>query len=359
MSLIHHNTDTAQMQNPEDTFRLGCSYLVSSKFSKDREYGLSCLKIAADAGHTKAQLIYANSLPPGLAIHYFKMAADSGNSSAQISYAKLCQDPEESIRYFKLAAEQGNQWALVELGRRLGDSSYFVKASTFGNSDAFYELGMIQKRQKCFDEALRLFQKAGNYPPALYEVSLIIKETSILESIQPLKKSADMGYSRAMLDYARYLELHNDKSARDYYQKAMGKDNTAAFEYVKYLKRCGLPYRDELQAAADFGDAEAELEFARFLSPEDGGENENIELAKVYFKRAADHGNPDVEFECARFFQLCDDLEESASIAAEYFRRASDQGHKLARRAYLACLRKGKGVPKNPEYAEFYARRFE
>lgn len=135
----------------------------------------------------------------------------------------------------------------------------------------------------------------------------------------------------------------------------------------------------ELQAAADSGDIEAQLQLGKIYT------ETNPELSKQYYKLAAENGNPDAQirygdiltregdlsgaFEqykqasserteamlhVARMLKKGRGVAKNCEEAARIFKEIADSGHGYAQYEYGDCLKRGIGVKQNEKEAAEY-----
>ena len=196
-------------------------------------------------------------------ISLFQQAAELGNSSGMRNLAycyaiglNVEKDKAKGAQLYIRAAEMGNARAACNIGVMLDYGNgieqdfyeafkWFLKSAEGGYSRGMTNLGEYylwgKGTGKNVREAEEWFMKSGS-PRATYRLAEIyLDEPGFTDSdkgMECLRKSALMGYSRAMFRYGTVIESDDRDTAVDFYNRAAMKGNKDA---VARLESMGLP----------------------------------------------------------------------------------------------------------------------
>ncbi len=187
----------AALGNSSGMRNLGYCYAVGINVEKDKTEGAGWYLLAADAGNARAMC--------NLGVMY-----DFGNGVAE--------DPEQAFRWFLKSAENGYARGMTNLGE------LYLQGRGTG---------------KDIEEAEKWFVRSGS-PRATYRLAEIYTEIKDDPDtgMEYLRRSADMGYSKALVRYGLLTEDDNPECAREMFLKAAAKGNAAAIEL---LEERGIP----------------------------------------------------------------------------------------------------------------------
>lgn len=247
---------------------------------------------------------------------FFKKSADAGDPDGQIGYGDCLkygigvgQNTDEAIHYYKLAADQDNE-----------------------NGEFHY--------------GWELYSKNGN-------------EQEKKEAIAYLKKSAEKLFPDGMYAYSKTIKQTNPDEAKKLFDLSIEKGSEMAIkEYGKELKEDGkfIQAAELYKSAADKGLLIGYRKYAKLIIKGYAlrGDEDDDDIARNYYKKAADFGEAKDQFEYAEFLsQFFND--ESAEERADLYKKASEQGYVKAFFGYAECLTNGDGVEKNTDEArKFY-----
>lgn len=194
------------------------------------------------------------------AINYFKMSIETGNINAMRLYGlTLLEDDKNSIEgfnYLKMAAEKGDVTAMEKMGDLLFDKQNATE-DDYDESFNYYKMAYLKNPTKnCMSHIRSLIQRG------------LISANNIDDRTRFIKESADNNNKEAMKGWF-FL-----KQNRKYCESSQDNLQEGAF----YLKK-----------AADLGDADAMLEYSRFLTAQN--EERNQEEARHYSQMASILGN--------------------------------------------------------------------
>ena len=215
-------------------------------------------------------------------------------------------------------AKAGDAEAQVKLGlyiinNRISDkygeaTTWFQKSAAQGNSSAEFNLGFMCQAgiggPSSMPEALKWYRSSaakGNYY-AQSQLGLLYVEGNgvpkdYAEAFKFLKPASDKGWPPAMsllgVMYAEGLGVPRDETtAVKLLKSAAGKGDAKAAEQLKSLQgRMGF---DELKAAAELGDSDAQFKMGDFYSTE--GATQNFVEAKKWLVQAAAKGHGEASF---------------------------------------------------------------
>jgi TPR repeat protein len=183
-----------------------------------------------------------------------------------------------------------------------------------------------------------------------------MNEGTVQEAYDLLKKSADLGNSRAAYDYAHYQyhKLGDHTIAFNYVQKALGDDPQGKAHYLLGLlyyhgkgceKNDARSYELHKEAAAR-GNADAMFELYVYYSQGIGCEKDPAK-AFDWNAKAAETGQYRACFNMGWFYETGTNVDQDMDKAFQYYQTASNNGNGKAT-AYVGVMYE-KGMVEPPE----------
>jgi TPR repeat protein len=103
---------------------------------------------------------------------------------------------------------------------------------------------------------------------------------------------------------------------------------------------------EELQKAADQGDAEAQVALGAFYAG-GGGVAKDSGKAAEWYKKAADQGYAKAQFLLGWYYNIGNGVAQDFTKAIEWYKKAADQGYAEAQLALGVCYAEGDGVTRD------------
>ncbi len=221
------------------------------------------------AGCTASMVLLGTILADGSeedrahSLSLFRQAGELGNSSGvrNLAYCyaigfNVEKDKAEGARLYTKAAEMGNARAACNIGVMLdygnGVEQDFVKAFYWfrKSAEGGYTRGMTnlgdyywkgKGTAKDVPSAICWLEKSGS-PRATYYLYLIYRDEEGYKdpskAHELLKRSAELGYTKGMVEYGECIETSDPSDAIGFYEKAAARGNQAA---IDHLNRLGAP----------------------------------------------------------------------------------------------------------------------
>lgn len=429
--------------------KVGSCYLHGSGVKQDIDKALEFLQKAADGGDVYAYAIIGSMYlsPQGClkpdtrkAFEYFYQAAKMGLAVAQFNVGQMFefgdgteQDLRKSITYYRLAAEQEHSDAQYRLGlaylreKKVSEAFRWVnKAAKQGNVMAFVKLGDFysagigtrrdeKTAEKWYRKAVDAHDPVGEY--ALWSLNLIRLERqengdpqNTPESLKLLLASAEQGHppaqnaigcfyrtgngvpkdERKAVEWFRKaaeqgnedacLNLYNcyrdgigvekdAKQAMSYLNQAAEYENASAFyELAVLCEEAGdhAKASELISKAAEQGHPEA-IQILRENFADDTPENQNFlgmillerepQEAAEWFRKAAEQGNADAQYNLGMAYYKGDGVDRDRQAALMWFKKAADAGVALAQYNFGAMCIKGKEEDANELLGVKYIRK--
>jgi TPR repeat protein len=240
----------------------------------------------------------------------------------------VTKDYNKSIEYFEKAANFGNRESLNNLAKLYLDGKlvkqdyvkareYYIRAAEMNDINALYNLGIIYENglgiEKDYAKSLEYYVKVKqlgvlwNIKNDLERIDKLIK---IPQEICKLEKLANDGDSKAAnklgLTYKNGIKLGlqytiypDYTKAREYFERAVELNNTAALVNLGELYENGLSVNKDYDTARCYYERAVELNnsqaFTRLgeLYELGHGVMKNIDKAKQYYEKAIELGNSD------------------------------------------------------------------
>ena len=335
--------------------------------TEDRSKFISQVRKARQ-GDTESQwqvgAIYVSLGDPARAFRLLKLAAEAGHTRAATLLARLYENGrgvakslDEANRWYGLAAERGDAGAIAALGR------------------------LLRGRPDAREEARRLFQMAAELggSDGQYQLGLIWVDPTA-ESGDPVQaygwflKAARQGHSGAQVAVATHLlvglGVATDKKAAGEWLVRAAQQQDPVAHYLLGRSREGDDEADpelvqrSFRLAAIVGHREAQFALASLLAKSDAAtdrtealewfakadeaghraaanrlgelhrdwakDEHQMSMARNIFQRAAEQGNPDAMFNLAKMQHEGSGGQRDAAEALEWFARAADAGHDKA-----------------------------
>ena len=270
-----------------------------------------------------------------------KTKAENGDAQAQFLLAKRYLKGEgvpvnltESFQWFHKAAEQGHAEAEYELGMRYvqgegtpkdyeAGNDWFRKAAAQGNTDAQYDLGYGFENglgvKRDLAEAAIWYQRAGEKGHVLAQNQL----------------GMICAFSRK--DYAE---------AEQWFRRAAEQGNALAENSLGALYLQGLGVKQDkneafkwFQQSAQNGCAEGQNSYAVLLYAQ-----KNFAAAAEWFRRAADQGHAGAEYALGQFSEKGLGRPPDLAEAVLWYTRSARQGYARAQLSLGKMYRQGRGV---------------
>ncbi len=238
-------------------------------YKTDRNQAIDLLKQNLDEGCLSSMVLLGAILSDGnevereQSVELFRLASDhddpSGSRNLAYCYAiglNIEKDKEKGITLYVKSALLGNARSACNAGvmfdygngmeKNEDEAFYWYSRSAEGgctrgmtNLGEFYLLG--KGTPKNVPLAIEWFTRSGS-PRAVYRLSEIyLTEEEFKDEnkgLGLLKESAEMGYSRGMVKYAKLIEKEHPEDAVSFYNKAATKGNSDA---ITALEERGLP----------------------------------------------------------------------------------------------------------------------
>ena len=270
-----------------------------------------------------------------------KTKAEKGNAQAQFLLAKRYLEGEgvpvnltESFHWFHKAAEQGHTEGECQLGVRYvqGEGTpkdyeagidWFRKAAAQGNADAQYNLGFLFENglgvKRDLAEAAIWYQRAGEKGHVLAQNELGL----ICFSFRKDYAEAAQWFRRAAEQGSALAE----NSLGVLYLQGLGvkQDNNEAFNWF--------------QQSAEHGCAEGQSNYAQFLFAQ-----HNFTAAAEWFRKAADQGHAAAQYYLGVLSEKGLGRPQDLAEAALWYTRSARQGNALAQLSLGKMYRQGQGV---------------
>ncbi|WP_304975288.1 tetratricopeptide repeat protein [uncultured Acetatifactor sp.] len=270
----------------------------------------------------------------------YEKAAEENSPKAQYEMG-ICylegrdveEDDEKAIECFRKAAEMGYEPAQGELGWR-------------------YYLGSCGLRQD-FNEALKWYKMAGR------DISRWAGDWThgflynYLMATEQNDPDAQLQLGDAYLKGVFSIHLDVDrKEAVKWYRLAAGQGNTMA---QFSLRRCE-EFDEWHQRAAEQGDIEAQVQVANCFM-HGIGVRKDEEQARRWYRKPAELGNPEAQAGLGQcyfddyYMDRCPNRADCGAEAANWSRKALEQGYIPALRVLADCYWCGAGVEEDQEKA--------
>ncbi len=247
--------------------RMSDAFVLLSKGEKGRAVPL--LEENVRAGCSASMVLLGTVLADGdegeraRSVSLFREAGELGNSSGirNLAYCyaiglNVEKDKAEGARLYTIAAEMGNARAACNIGvmfdygngveQDFGKAFYWFKRSAEGGySRGMTNLGEYYKEGKGTPKdvplAIRWFEKSGS-PRAIHRLYEIYRDEEGFKdgnkALSNLRRCAEIGYTRGMVEYGEHLEPADLEAAVGFYERAAAKGNQEA---VNHLTRLGRP----------------------------------------------------------------------------------------------------------------------
>jgi TPR repeat protein len=334
---------------------------VEKNFSESVRY----FKMAADQGHSDAQLNCAQLLESGVepnlseAARYYKLAADQGNRDAQMAYALCLQhekgvtkDSSEMARYWKLGADQDSADCQLSYGWCLFTGDGVVKDAS--EAARYFKLsadGNNPDGQNCFGCCLAC--------------GIGVKR-NLPEAVRYFKLSADMGNADGQGNFGlcRFLGLgmeQNENEGVEYFKRSADKGSSGGQDSYGWCLLNGIGLDGGRKSADDVEKAAQCFKNSADQNNSNGqnsygwcrangiGVRKNLSDAMEYFKKSADQGNPIGQLNYGLTIQSCvSESSDKLQEAVESLRKSGEQGYCHGWIHYAFCLENGVGIEKDP-----------
>lgn len=313
-------------------------------------------QLAADNGDVDSMNKYGLMLDEGMgtevdkkkACEYYKMAADAGNQFAMFNYAIMLLNGEgvkvnidKSIKYLENSAQLGNKDAMRELKKV--KARKLKKDADNGNSKAMlqYAHELIEGKGSNKDYATAIEYLNKAKKAGEKNAGVEIKKVHLLKLID----DADNGNVKSMLKYAKMLKNGSPD---------VKKDVNLSREYYSNAI-------DILKEQVDDGDPKAMVQYGKLLEFGNGVEKD-LEKAAKLFKAAADLDDVDgclkyaflnykKTFKYDKNAHKASEIKNAQKMAFKYFSIASEKGNCIATFQLGLILEHGNGVDKNVKKA--------
>ncbi len=278
-------------------------------------------------------------------------------SALQLGVTYMQTDPTEAVKWIRLAAEQDHAEAQAMLGRlhQVGrgvprDYSealrWYRRAAEQGYVDAQFLLWMVHHEGRGVTkdpvEAVRWLRMAAEqgHADAQFKLGMLhidgdgVPEDAT-EAMRWLRRAAQQGHTRTLEMFGDTLdELASLDATLD---DAGGSSETQGD--VRF---------NQLLAAAEAGDSEAQYELAVAYAEGRGGvdDDERTKQVLLWATRAANQGHPGAMAELGSFYMGNDDV-----MAFRWLRPAAAQGHGGAQGNLGYMYQHGHGVPRDDDEA--------
>lgn len=281
--------------------RLGWHYLHGVGLKVDYEQALLWFRKAADQGYANAEynlgtMYYSGngvSRDYSEALNHFQHAAEKGNALAQCSLGYLyreglgtSKDDRESVRWYRKSADQ----EVAEAQKNLGDAYRTGKGvlQDYEEAAKLYRLAAEQGDAKAQNNLGWLYQKGMGVP------------TDPVEAVKWYQKAADQGETHGAYNLAWIY-------AAGVYGpgKPSGQGAEAQVRTGGVAPNHGWAEK-WLSKAVDLNTADGQYQMGYLLISEfdDHGvhQDSNYPVAAEYFRKAAEQGNGEAQYELAKLY---------------------------------------------------------
>lgn len=362
---------------------LGFYYQNGIGTSPNLDDAIKCYKLSADQGNAKALtnlgFVYLTVIgDKTLSFNNYKLAADLGHSHAQLMLSYAYQagngtdvDQSQAFKYSKLSADQGHPEAQLYLGLiykqgygvavNLNEAFKYIKlAADTGNSEALNELGLCYLNglgtEVNPDAAIKcLNQNANKINPDTYSsyAHFILSKHykskgNVYEFISHLEIACQLGLADAKNELGAYLKTCQ--------LQAESGDAEAQFMLSMILKGSQYNYVQDAfryaQASASQGNSNGQnmvgwirLNIQEFKEP--------IEAFK-YFKLSAEQANMYGQWNLGYCYEHGVGTDIDLLEACKAYKLSADQGYATAQNWLANMYVKGKGVNQDMSLAFRY-----
>jgi actin len=353
-------------------------------------------KVLADGDNAEAMFKYARVLASGTdratSAHYYKLAADKGHSDAQWCYGCLLEADEgpqvtlagESAKFFKLSAEQNNPNGQYHYAKRLLRSgkpadtraavTLLERSVAANNGAAQYQLARVLDGWAGIPSdhrrAVTLYQQSASSGDAdgLVAYADLLAEGVRVEkdehgAIECYEKAANKGHPIGCLRLAATLGPADRTRAVRLYRCAADTGNgDAQLHYARALELGdGIPADMEeavkwYKIHAANGNADAQLTYAKALES-DRRINPDVPEAVKWYELSAAQGNLEAELRYAKALEFGRGIGRDMEEAVKWYRRCADGGDVEGQLRLAEALNLGEGVERNVSEAEKYYKR--
>jgi len=360
---MDHNTINFTMDDPEELYQLGLKYGKEGNQKKLFEY----FKLAANAGHTKAQYKFACMNYNGVdcdknlqeALKYFKLAADHGHIDAQYFYAYMNYDIniKDTLKYYKLAADKGHIKSQNNLARM-----YYNGEDCEKNLYKAFKYYKLAADNGCVDAQYIISDMYDSGHGCEKNDKLAFKYTKLV---------ADQGKFNAQFDLGEmYADGYgcekNDKLAFKYYKLAADQGNLDAQRRLigMYMNGVGCEQNSKegfkyIKLAADQGCEDSQFCIGAMYTDGPGCEKNHLEAIK-YYKLSADKGNKLAQCNLGSKYYNGEGCEKNIQESFKYYKLSADQGFNEAESMIGQFYENGVGCEKNiSEAIKYYKKAAE
>lgn len=358
---------------------LGVMYFDGEGVPKDHAQALTLYRLAAEKGFTTAisnvGAMYKDGagVPKdyGQALSYFTKAADRGGMLGMYNLGELYlkglgvkKDIGQAIMWYTRAAEHGHNYSLLVLARLYRDGrevdldmtqavKWYEKSAETGNTEAIEELAFLyldgaEGMTKDASQVIPLFRRlaAKGIPGGLvflgwaYENGKGVTPDPVRASLY-YQQAADKGDKYSM---ARLGQFHYDG-------KILPQDFAKAEKFYRQALDSGIPL--------------AEIGLGQMYENGKGVPRNLQQAIALYSKLAyptgiylnvdAQFGNSLAQFSLGRIYELESEIRD-LTLSFRWYRKAALQGNKEAMQRLASFYEEGKGIEKNPQFAEMWRR---
>ncbi len=354
---------------PGELFFLG-NHLYWTYHMRAAEY----YEAAAEQGHDWAQFrltfLYAegDGVPrdAGQARYWFRSAAEQGVPGAMCRMGEILAggegEPKDTARaaeWFRKAAEQGHTLAQFRLAylyytgdglplHRKKAAEWFRKAAERDHAVACYNLGLMYLQGDGLPQdraqALAWFSRAAEqgHPEACYHLGLMYERgdgpaPDAHKAARWLLKAANQGLQEAV-----------EALRRDALRTACADNLRQSDERAEY---------QALLRRAQDGEADAQHQLGAALENGDFDRQKDEAQAAQWYRKAAEQGHPAAQLRLAR---MCEDgtgVPQDKAEAAEWYRKAAEQDNAEAQKALARMYHAGDGIPRDMAQAVHWYRK--
>ena len=347
------------------------------------------------------------------AMSWFKKAVEQGVSEVPEAQREIgaLNDRIEAQDLLK-KAENGDVYAMVEIGnhysRGEGESGkmdpteaarWYLKAAELGYPNAMVKIAECYRDgngvKQDTDEAIKWYRKCRDtvdgydYLPAYERLRDLNRRAAwhYVDSLEKQKKdlaSAEDGDAESMYALGNTLFGQNDPEAVKWYRQAAEKGHMEAQYKLAEIYRMGKAVEQDMSEAlkwylkaAEQGQPEAMNEVCKCYLDGNGTERDVDKAVEWYFRfaetgrgtlhlvrrawddyewidRLAERGDAEAMYQLGRVYSRMP-VDEEGTIdkaeALEWFRKAAEKDHEVARFEIANCYREGDGVEQNPAEA--------
>ena len=320
------------------------------------------LRLSVEAGDAAACFLYgigklrddADDYMYHKGLNWVKHSAEMKYAPAMYAYGfellqgkRIPKNEQQAKELFKSAAEQGDVKSiriLDSLGETVLAHKYANIFASKNQPDAITTLAYIKLNDKCYDEAISLFERAAKLgdKEAMFNIAVIYDNGEICNK-DPYKaamwyqRAAESGDAQAMDNLAFLLEkgpeeMRNEKAAFEWYVKAAENGLAGAWNDVATCYKRGVGVPQSFEKAKEYYLKAAESDnperayYNLFLLYTDGiATSSNTKEALHWLRKAAEMGVPEACWHLGMHYKIGIGVEQDLAQSFRWFNLAAEK----------------------------------